>query len=111
MDSVIDLAISAEKYHVCHLKNQTLDVIRTALNENHWKVTPEALTTACNSVPAKYCPPADMLFGFAISCSVATWRRRNEGTNHYAKWETVFYDCSDSAGTIFSISSKGKQTP
>ena len=34
IDAIVDLAIFAEKYHVCHLKNQTSDVIRTALSKN-----------------------------------------------------------------------------
>jgi hypothetical protein len=95
MDSVINLAIFAEKYHVCHLKNQTSDVIRTALSENRWKVTPEAIATVYNNVPAGTILRQICFLGFAVSCTVATWRRRNEGNNHYAKWETAFCNCPD----------------
>jgi hypothetical protein len=95
MDSVIDLAIFAEKYHVCHLKNQTSDAIRTALSENRWKVTPETIATVYNNVPAGTILRQMCFLGFAVSCSVANWRRRSEGNNHYAKWETAFCNCPD----------------
>jgi len=32
IDAIVDLAIFAEKYQVCHLKNQTSDVIKTAFD-------------------------------------------------------------------------------
>jgi hypothetical protein len=34
IEPVIDLAIFAEKYHICCLKNQTSDVLRTALSNS-----------------------------------------------------------------------------
>ena len=89
MDSLIDLAIFAEKYYICLLKNQTSDVIRTALSDNRWNVTPEIITAIYSSVPVGTILRQLCFLGSAIRCKTAPRRRRTEG---YAKWETVFYN-------------------
>lgn len=92
MESIVDLAIFAEKYRICLLKNQTSDVIRTALSDNCWKVTPEIITSVYNSVPAGTILRQMFFLGFAIGCKNASWWRRTEG---YTEWETVFCNRPD----------------
>src|SRR6266516_2023518 len=53
IESLIDLAVFAEKYHICHLQNQISDTIRTALSEELWKPTPDNVWTVYAGVPAK----------------------------------------------------------
>jgi hypothetical protein len=75
IDSVVDLAIFTEKYHVCHLKNQTSDVIRTALSKNRWEITPETIAKVYDSVPAGTILRHLCFLGFTISCNVVNGRR------------------------------------
>src|SRR5579871_6001523 len=73
VDAIVDLAIFAEKHHVCHLKNQTSDAIRTALVEERWKITPDAITKVYKNVPAGTILRQLCFLGFMISYNVTGW--------------------------------------
>jgi hypothetical protein len=85
VDAVIDLAIFAQKYHICHLKNQTSDVIRTALIEDRWRVTSDTIVKVYSSTPAGTILRQLCFSGFVTSCNTPirmTWYRQND---RYAK--------------------------
>ena len=94
IDAIVDLAIFAEKYHVCHLKNQTSDVIRTALIEERWKITPGTITKVYKNVPAGTILRQLCFLGFMISYNVTGWTTWGQN-DRYAKWETAFCNCPD----------------
>ncbi|KAI9851901.1 MAG: hypothetical protein M1824_002451 [Vezdaea acicularis] len=110
IESVIDLAIFAEKYHICYLKNQTSDVLRTALSDNRWRVTPEIITAVYSSVPAGTTLRQMFSLGFAVNygSSSLSWSRRNKPTEHWAEWEKVFYDFPDLGWDYFQHIQKGQ---
>jgi hypothetical protein len=111
IDAIVDLTIFAEKYYVYHLKNQTSDVIRTALIEERWKITPETITKVYKNVPAGTILRQLCFLGFMISYNVTDWMAWYRQNDRYAKWETAFCNCPDLGWDYFKHSqTKGEDT-
>lgn len=53
LESVLDLAIFAEIYIICHLKNQTSDILRTGLGEGRWELKPRDVSAVYSNVPSR----------------------------------------------------------
>ena len=53
LESVLDLAIFAEIYIICHLKNQTSDILRAGFGDGRWKLKPSDVSTIYNNVPSR----------------------------------------------------------
>jgi hypothetical protein len=107
VESLIDLAIFAEKYDIHHLRNQTSDVIRTLLSEDRWKLTPEVVRMIYDGVPACSILRRLCSLGFAVSFSkVNTW---GDPTRHddYHKWKTIFHEFSDLGWDYFQRMQEG----
>ena len=51
INSITDLAIFAETYRIFLLKNQASDVIRAALANDQWKVTPDIISSVYKAAP------------------------------------------------------------
>ncbi|XMA13704.1 hypothetical protein WAI453_006495 [Rhynchosporium graminicola] len=49
--SVLDLAIFAEMYIICQLKNQTSDILRTELGSGRWELSPNDISIIYDEVP------------------------------------------------------------
>jgi hypothetical protein len=77
------------------LKNQTSDVIRTALSKNRWEITLETIAKVYGSVPAGTILRHLCFLGFTISCNVVNGGRWNEQNDQYSKWETAFCNCPE----------------
>ncbi|KAI9858941.1 MAG: hypothetical protein M1813_007243 [Trichoglossum hirsutum] len=91
-DSLIDLAVLADKYHICLLKNQTSNEIRTALSEKRWKLTPDMVRTVYTSTPAGSILRRLCSLGFVARNSVPVDILENKD---YDTWKSVFSDFSD----------------
>jgi hypothetical protein len=52
IDSAFHLAIFAQKYQIYDLRNQTSDVMRAALHDRRWTVTPDILLAAYQVAPS-----------------------------------------------------------
>lgn len=50
--SILDLAIFAEMYIICHLKNQTSDILRTQLGCGRWQLRPDDVSMVYDEVPS-----------------------------------------------------------
>lgn len=110
IEFVINLAIFAEKYHICCLKNQTFDVLQTALSDNQQRVTLEIITTVYSSVLAGTILRLMFSLGFAVnySSSSLSWSRRNAATKHQVEQEKVFCDFPDLRWDYFQHIQKGQ---
>ncbi|KFY47247.1 hypothetical protein V494_00083 [Pseudogymnoascus sp. VKM F-4513 (FW-928)] len=53
LESVLDLAIFAEIYMICHLKNQTSDILRAGFGDGRWELKPRDVSTVYNNVPSR----------------------------------------------------------
>ncbi len=110
--AVLDLAIFAEMYMICQLKNQTSDILRTELGSGRWKLTPDdvskiydevpsgsILRLLCSSslaLPVSNQPSSSPSFGFPGGFGglqqVMSSPRQHED---FLKWEPVFENHSD----------------
>ena len=76
-DVLIDLAIFAEKYHVCHLKNQTSNIIEQWLTTEAKLLTPDIVQrvydwTAGGSILRKICSRYLQMRVDVMSCNFPT---------------------------------------
>ena len=92
-ESLISLAIFADKYRICLLVNQISDVVREGLQRGTWKLTPDKVrmvyaSTGENSVLRR-------LYSLAFTIAI----RRLGGTkmpqDDYNAWKAVFCDFGD----------------
>ncbi len=108
--SVLDLAIFAEMYIICQLKNQTSDILRTELGSGRWQLTPDDVSMVYDEVPSgsilrQLCsvslvrPVSDtspLGFGhpsnFGSFANAASAYRQHD---NYLKWESAFDKHSD----------------
>jgi hypothetical protein len=89
---LVDLAILADKYHICILKNQVSDKIRTALSERRWKLTPDMIRTVYASTPTNSILRRLCSLGFVTSnCGSVDIIQRKDCD----KWKSVFSEFSD----------------
>jgi BTB/POZ domain len=111
VESVIDLAIFAEQYHFCHLKNQTSDFLRVALNEERWKVTPEALEMVYSTVPAGTILRQLCFLGFALTTGpvLDPWGNRFVRTDDCSKWERAFNNWPELGWEYFQFAQAGQR--
>lgn len=103
--TVLDLAIFAEIYIICQLKNQTSDILRTELGSGRWQLTPENVCVIYDEVPLgsilrELCsaslalqvldPPAPSTWDFSDAPTVTHRKYEN-----YLEWRSVFEKHSD----------------
>ncbi|KFY96885.1 hypothetical protein V498_02396 [Pseudogymnoascus sp. VKM F-4517 (FW-2822)] len=53
LESVLDLAIFAEIYIICHLKNQTSDILSAGFGDGRWELKPRDVSTVYNNTPSR----------------------------------------------------------
>lgn len=53
LESGLDLAIFAEIYMICHLKNQTSDILRAELGDGRWELKPGDASIIYDNVPSR----------------------------------------------------------
>lgn len=102
---VLDLAIFAEMYIVCQLKNQTSDILRTELSSGRWQLTPDDVCMVYNEVPPgsvlrKLCS-SSLAIPVPKSSSSLTYGYLNAPSSthrkydNYLEWQFVFEKHSD----------------
>ncbi|KAI9775932.1 MAG: hypothetical protein M1839_000721 [Geoglossum umbratile] len=91
-DPLIDLAILADKYQICLLKNQISDEIRTALSQGRWRITPDMVCIVYASTPTNSILRRLFSLGFMTG---------NGGLVEFSpygsseKWKSVFSEFSE----------------
>jgi hypothetical protein len=87
MVAVFDLAIFADMYIIYDLMNQTSDVIRKALSDGSWQLTPDIVSRVYDGVPS----------GSILRqlCSSALTTNRSRQCSDLSVWKPVFEKCAD----------------
>ncbi|KFY09868.1 hypothetical protein V491_07928 [Pseudogymnoascus sp. VKM F-3775] len=97
LESVLDLAIFAEIYIICHLKNQTSDILRAGFGDGRWELKPCDVSTVYNNVPSR--SVIRQLCSVSLALEVqdhpdSIWTSRSSNsTRQYTdplKWKKVF---------------------
>jgi hypothetical protein len=95
IDGALNLAVFAQKYKIYHLRNQASDVVRAALREGHWSITPEMISSVYKVAPAGSALRQLSFLGFVAS----------EGRNDSAVWQAAFIDCPSLGWDYFQYKS------
>ena len=108
LTSVLDLAIFADMYIICQLKNQTSDILRAELGSGRWQLTPDDVSMVYDEVPSGSIlrqlisvsltlpvgdPPSSP--GFGGFGSLANFPSTHRQLGNYLEWESVFEKHSD----------------
>jgi hypothetical protein len=95
IDGALNLAVFAERYQIYHLRNQASDVVRTALQDKQWNITPDMVSAVYNVAPAGSALRHLSFQGFVAS------KDRNDSTI----WQGAFKECSDLGWDFFQYNS------
>jgi hypothetical protein len=95
IDSAFRLAIFAQKYQIYDLRNQALDLIRAALQDRHWTITPDTLLAAYKVAPSGSSLRQLCLLGFVSM----------EGRHRSPDWEAAFLECPSLGWDYFQYKS------
>lgn len=94
IDGALNLAVFAERYKIYHLRNQASDVVRTALQDKRWSITPDLVSAVYKVAPAGSALRHLSFQGFVAS------KDRNDSTI----WESAFKE-SDLGWDFFRYNS------
>jgi hypothetical protein len=83
IDNAFHLAIFAQKYQIYDLRNQASDLIRAALRDRHWVITPDALLAVYKVAPSGSSLRQLCFLGFASM----------EGRHSLLDWKAAFLEC------------------
>jgi hypothetical protein len=113
INNVLDLAIFAQRYHICLLKNQTSDVLRAALSNGGWKVTPDAMLNVYKAMPAGSVLRQLCFLGFiAVTDSepidIGSLQEHSKDGKSRNPWEAVFNYCPSLGWDYFQHKSTGE---
>lgn len=83
IDGALHLAVFAQKYQIYHLRNQASDVVRAALRDGEWNITPEMISAVYKVAPAGSALRQLSFLGFVAA----------EGRTNSTLWQAAFIDC------------------
>jgi hypothetical protein len=83
IDGALHLAVFAQKFQIYHLRNQASDVVRAALREGQWNITPDMISAVYKVAPAGSALRQLSFHGFVAA----------EGRNDSTVWQAAFIDC------------------
>jgi hypothetical protein len=83
IDGALHLAVFAQKYQIYHLRNQASDVVRAALREGEWNITPDMISAVYKVAPAGSALRQLSFLGFVAA----------EGRTNSTLWQAAFIDC------------------
>ena len=112
-NGILDLAIFAQTYRICHLKNQTSDIIRAAFGKGRWKITPEVILAVYKAAPAGSVLRRLYFSGFTAAThsraiNFGPFSGLTGGGNDSTVWEAVFNDCPNLGWDYFQYKSAGE---
>jgi hypothetical protein len=83
IDGALHLAVFAQKYQIYHLRNQASDVVRAALRDGEWNITPEMISAVYKVAHAGSALRQLSFLGFVAA----------EGRTDSTLWQAAFIDC------------------
>jgi hypothetical protein len=83
IDGALHLAVFAQKYQIYHLRNQASDVVRAALRDGKWNITPDMISAVYKVAPAGSALRQLSFLGFVAA----------EGHTDSTVWRAAFIDC------------------
>jgi hypothetical protein len=83
IDGALHLAVFAQKYQIYHLRNQASDVVRAALRDGDWNITPDMISAVYKVAPAGSALRQLSFLGFVAA----------EGRTDSTLWQAAFIDC------------------
>ncbi|PMD15678.1 hypothetical protein NA56DRAFT_328581 [Hyaloscypha hepaticicola] len=83
IDGALHLAVFAQKYQIYHLRNQASDVVRAALRDGEWNITPEMISAVYKDAPSGSALRQLSFLGFVAA----------EGRTDATLWQAAFIDC------------------
>ncbi|PMD32209.1 hypothetical protein L207DRAFT_572457 [Hyaloscypha variabilis F] len=95
VDGALNLAVFAQKYKIYHLRNQASDVVRAALGEGKWSITPDMISAVYKVAPAGSALRQLSFLGFVAS----------EGRTDSTLWQTAFHECQGLGWDYFQYKS------
>jgi hypothetical protein len=95
IDGALNLAVFAQKYQIYHLRNQASDVVRAALREGQWNITPDMISAVYKVAPAGSALRQLSFLGFVAA----------EGRNDSTVWQAAFIDCPSLGWDYFQYKS------
>jgi hypothetical protein len=95
IDGALNLAVFAQKYQIYHLRNQASDVVRAALREGQWNITPDMISAVYKVAPAGSALRQLSFLGFVAA----------EGRNDSTVWQDAFIDCPSLGWDYFQYKS------
>jgi hypothetical protein len=98
IDGALNLAVFAQKFKIYHLRNQASDVVRAALREGQWSITPEMISAVYKVAPAGSALRQLSFLGFVAS----------EGQSDSTVWQEAFIDCPSLGWDYFQYKNGNK---
>jgi hypothetical protein len=95
IDGALNLAVFAQKFKIHHLRNQASDVVRAALREGQWSITPDMISAVYKVAPAGSALRQLSFLGFVAS----------EGQSDSTVWQAAFIDCPSLGWDYFQYKS------
>jgi len=95
VDGALNLAVFAQKYKIYHLRNQASDVVRSALGDGKWNITPDMISAVYRVAPAGSALRQLSFLGFVAS----------EGRTDSTLWQTAFHECQGLGWDYFQYKS------
>jgi hypothetical protein len=95
IDSAFHLAIFAQKYQIYDLRNQASNLIRAALNDRHWTITPDLLLGVYKFAPSGSSLRQLCFLGFVSM----------EGRHRSLDWKATFLECPSLGWDYFQYKS------
>jgi len=83
INGALHLAVFAQQYQIYHLRNQASDVVRAALRDGEWNITPEMISAVYKDAPAGSALRQLSFLGFVAA----------EGRTDATLWQAAFIDC------------------
>jgi hypothetical protein len=101
IDSVFHLAIFAQKYQIYDLRNQAADILRAALHDRRWAITPAILLETYKVAPQGSSLRELCFWGFAGM----------EGRHRSLDWKAMFLECPSLGWDYFKYKRRGETYP
>ena len=99
IDGALNLAVFAQKFKIYHLRNQASDVVRAALREGQWSITPDMISAVYKVAPAGSALRQLSFLGFVGS----------EGQSDSTVWQAAFIDCPSLGWDYFQYKNGNKK--
>jgi hypothetical protein len=111
LNSLVGLAVFADHYFVYLLQNQILDVMRTKLSDNTWKLNPETMRAVYEETPAGSTLRQLCSLAFTVNSRQTDSWGDLMPHDDFKIWKPVFTEFADFSWDYFQHSLELRATP